>query len=246
LAQLIPLAPRLHFGEVQRKEDANMASRFKAVPKALLALFFTFGVLDARSEAVPTLSFDDVTTQGGTVTYAGGAAPAVGTGILFDTLDAITTPLNPGQYSCASCVLNFTTGPETSPGVLPYEWGAGGSFTLMGSVPAAGAAGTLLTGTFTGASATAGTSSITLSGVGLDFKHPALIAFFGLDAIVFEASSTNIQAGTTVFPSGPGGAFSGTITNADLDNIETDIPEPGSALLLLLGIGSLAAYRRRA
>jgi hypothetical protein len=235
-----------------------MAYRLGAIGKVLTAVIVAFGLLETQAEAIAVLTFDQ-SVDGGIVAYAGGAGPATGTDVAFDILVAAGTPLNSGTYGCSGCTLDFTTGANTSNtnlggGLRAYVWAGGGSFVLTGTVfdpitLVVIASGDLLTGTFVQAQATtqnlsgAGRDIINFTGQGIDAKHPDLLAFFGLADEPFNFSNFEGSGEGTV---GAGGIFSGTVNEADLINTEVvPMPEPASALLLLLGAASLAVYRRR-
>jgi hypothetical protein len=237
-----------------------MASRLGFVSKFLTALVVAFGLLESRAEAIAVLTFDQ-TVDGGTIEYSGGGDFVTGTNVAFDLLVATATPLNAGTYGCSGCLLNFTTGANTSNTVLVagtrnYTWAGGGSFVLTGTVfnPAdlsVIASGTLLTGSFNsaqGLSVVLGTANddiINFIGQGTDTKHPDLLAFFGIDPdSPFNYSNFEGSGQGTV---GAGGSFNGVVDEADLINTESpdEVPEPASALLLLLGLGSIAAARMR-
>lgn len=103
------------------------------------------------------------------------------------------------------------------------------------------------------------TVSLNISAGGNDLKNEELVEFyFGAGfPLNFAFSQTEISAnpgGFTGVPDADGffyegfgeeAAFNLPVTEADLTNTPGSIPEPGSALLLLMGLGSLAAYRRR-
>lgn len=242
------------------KGEEKMALRVGAIGKVLTAFVLAFGVLGTQAEALSILTFDQ-TVDGGTIGYAGGAAPATGSNVAYDILVATGTPLNAGTYGCSGCSLNFTTGANTvntslGGGLRSYQWAAGGTFTLTGTVFNPSdlsiiATGTLLVGSFTSASATTqiltglNNDIINFIGQGTDTKNPDLLAFFGITNDAwnysnFEGSGAGVVNATT-------GAYSGPVNEADLINTELTVivPEPASALLLLLGLGSIAAARIR-
>jgi hypothetical protein len=211
-----------------------------------------------KAEAIAIVSFDQSNPiAGGAISYDGTGGSLIGSNIPFDRLGGLGTPLNSGATSlCVGCLLNFTTGANISEGPGVYEWGGAplGSFTLTGSLPFLPAPGpigppaeVLLTGTISAARLDTGLLILGLRGI--DFKHPKIVDFYfgpGPDPI-FSYINTQIIIGGIDFddvtdPGGADGGFNAAVTNADIDNV---IPEPGSALLLLLGLGSLAAYRRR-
>jgi hypothetical protein len=192
----------------------------------------------------------------GTISYDGTAGGVlVGTDIVFQSIGGVGTDIET-TVDCDGCLLNFTTGAIISVIGDEYTFAAGGSFTLVGgSILGLIPAGTpLLTGTWTDpvtVEISLGAFDIlTLLGNGEDVKHPDLLdIFFTTPPANFAFVNSTIQittdpAGVTV---GPGTAFSADLEfggNADLVNTSF-VPEPGSSLLLLLGLGSLAAYRRR-
>jgi hypothetical protein len=84
-------------------------------------------------------------------------------------------------------------------------------------------------------------TSVSFIGSGIDEKNAALAAALGIDPDQWRFSNSEFSLNEAVV--NPDGTFSGSVTEADLAN--TKVPEPASTLLLLLGIGSLAAYSRR-
>lgn len=204
----------------------------------------------ATTQAAPIISFDDAAIDGGTISYNGSGGALVGIDIAIDTLRGIDTPLNSGVYACTSCFLNFTTGTNTSEGPPVWLFGGGGVFEITGTVAAAGASGTLLTGTWTGAAAIGfggvpGTFDIQFGGSGIDTKNPDLLTFFGISPTTpFSFAQTEISGGASV---GSDGSISGTVHEVDV--INTAVPEPTTLGLLgagLFGVGALLRRRRSA
>jgi hypothetical protein len=199
-----------------------------------------------------TITFDQLADTG-TLAHAVGG-PLVGSDIAFTTIassGADPTPFNSGvTLVCNMCTLSFTTGAVITEGPILWTFASGGSFVLTGGIPALGIAdgSTILSGSFTGLSVALATAGgMTFSGGGIDFKAPELALFYwGVVAPpppnnqIFMYADTEITAVPT--STTPGGGFTANVTEGDLTN---RLPEPGSALLLLLGLGSLAAYRRR-
>ena len=208
--------------------------------------------LAASPALAATITFDQL-VDSGTLTYNGTGGPLVGTGITFQTISpslADPPPFNAGtDLVCGGCTLTFSTGANVTEGPGVWTWASGGTFTLTGTIPGIGIVvpSVILSGTFTeNPSATLVAGTLIFGGGGIDFKAPELVMFyFGLiappppDNMIFMFSNTEITATPTV---GGNGSLSALVTEADITN---RLPEPGSALLLLLGLGSLAAYRRR-
>jgi len=210
--------------------------------------------------AGPILKFDDPTAPGGTIFYNGIGGPVVGTNILFQTVTGLGTPLNAGaanKLTCynGDCLLNFTSGSNITEGVgVGTTWtfaSTSSSFAVTGSLqdPSTNpiASGTLLSGFFTldvAFKRTPDATSGQFDGAGFDVKNIDLLTYFGLQNYSFNFSNTEITLGSTTYTAAHG--FTGTVNNADLNNLGSPIPEPGT--LILLGSGLLAlcvAARRR-
>jgi hypothetical protein len=201
--------------------------------------------------AVPVLKFDDPLVPGGTVTYDGTGGPAIGTDILFQSIQGLDTPLNAGvTLACVGCELDFVTGPNLSQGPPLWDFGPGGTLTLTGALPGLGLpAGTLLvSGTFEGTpNEIIGVNFGLFAAVGADTKDPTLAAFYGLTPTDFTLGTTSIQA---ILLPDASGAFAGAVVNADLNNTqpgarEVPVPLPATAWLVGLGLIGLGVRARR-
>src|SRR5262245_42575645 len=72
--------------------------------------------------ADPILDFGVIAPTPGTISYAGGASPLVGSGIQVDNVVGLSTPLNNGVLrNLFSAVLNFSTGASNG----PWSWAGG-------------------------------------------------------------------------------------------------------------------------
>jgi len=205
--------------------------------------------------ADPILDFGVVAPTPGTVSYAGGVSPLVGTSIQVDNVIGLSTPLNNGTLrNLFSAVLNFTTGASNG----PWSWGGGPStsITLVGGVDLnnngifdAGdipPGTTLFTGTF-GSAAVAPTSASTFKvsiGSFTDTKDRSLLAFFGLPTTVPYNGSFNLSFMTVGSVAASSSFTSSTVLSGDIVNTPT--PEPGTLVLLGSGLlGALAIARRK-
>lgn len=210
---------------------------------AVAALLAFFG---ATASASPVLVFDQVVDSGTVNHVAGGVV--TGTGIGFETLTISGAPMNNGLWICTACELNFTSGPLVTEGSPSngdnWAWGPGGTFTVTGTVLGLNinAPVTLLSGQFAGPNTIAFNfgSQVQITGFGLDEKHPDLLAAMGVNNPDFIFADNSISVQATIEDDG---SFSGNITNADLTN--TEVPIPGTSLLLLLGLGGVALTRRK-
>ena len=196
-----------------------------------------------------SLEFAITAPTGGTISYAGGLSPLIGTGITVDSVLGVNTPLENGELrNCLSCKLSFTTGAHTgSP--TAWNWGGPGPVTLTGTVDLdksgtvtpGDATGFLLNGTFGTANVQAGGSTFRLLfGSFSDTKNATLTSFYGLPVSPYTG---NLNLGFSALGS-PGSTFtSGSVGSGSLSN---SIPEESS--LLLLGSGllfSLAFWGQR-
>jgi hypothetical protein len=214
-------------------------SRVRAVITTALVLSSLLLLTVGPAAALPLLRFDqgDVPAPG-SVSWAGGSAPLVGTDIVFQWVTGTDTPANSGaQVDCDGCVLNFVTGTYAGAGI----WNPGGSFTLTGDLVGVADSGALLTGHWISSVTMLGGSFQSIFvGEGADTKDAALLSYFGFASDVsFNFASTIITGPVSV----ASGSFDAEVTNADITNVA--VPEPGTLLLLGGGISALALRRRR-
>jgi PEP-CTERM motif len=223
--------------------------------RRMFGLIFGLILTAAPAAALPTINVDQGTgagQAGGTLTYDGAGGPLIGSGIGFGALAGFDTASNAGVslFCVPDCTLSFQTGPNTAEGADggTWLWDGGGSFVLDGTLNTAAdgsgadiASGTLLSGTFTGALGLVGPEGrLLVTGVGEDQKIGGLLDFYAIpDFLPFRFANTEIVATGLVV--GADGSLAGSVVNADLTN--TQIPEPGT--LLLLGTGAAAVTWRR-
>jgi hypothetical protein len=211
--------------------------------------------------AVPTLSFDNATLDGGAIAYDGAGGIITARDVIFQTLVGVETPVNAGTLLfCvpSPCLLSFTTGPNAAlegPPIWTFE--GGGSIVMIGGLNTAEdgsglqvlPGGSLLvsSGSFDGpeivlGGGAAAPNSLLFAGGGLDTKHPLLAAFFGL-APGFTFVTTELSLGQAVIDPATG-AFTAVVTDGDFQNTAA-VPGPPTAWLVGLGLVSLALRERR-
>lgn len=239
-------------------------SRAAGTILALLCL----GVSPAQAGAV--LNFTQGPNPGGTVSYAGGLNPLVGTNIPIYNVTGLGSLANPGDHAivgstvnAAYGVLNFVTGAFTGTFGGNDFFAGGGSFVIRGNVPDAGISApggaVLVSGGF---DPSFGVSILNLgnfnqiSGGGPDTKDPGLVSYFNLPASsswLFSLTtneSGRMPGDNNGNPSDGARPFTFVVNNASILN-ETDsqqiaeVPEPASLLLLGTGILGVAAHRWR-
>lgn len=213
----------------------------------------------STAHAFPQLDFGVIAPTSGSISYAGGANPLVGTNIEVDNvvkLIAVATGVD--MRNCISCTLNFTTGNFVSSTATSWTFGGGGTISIVGGVDLtndgdANDAGdipvgtTLLSGSFQ--AVPSGPTVLSLGGTNriagaafLDTKHPDLTAFYGMpDGPYSGFFNLSFQASGTP----PGGFSSIQVFSGDIINEPVDLP---SSLLLLgsglVGFAYLTARRR--
>src|SRR5689334_7197865 len=101
------------------------------VMKRSLTVVLLFLALCATAFADPILDFNVSAPTTGSISYAGGANPMVGTNISVDSITGIATPSNDGTvHNLIGGVLNFQTGNLINSTSTDYYFAGCGAITL--------------------------------------------------------------------------------------------------------------------
>ncbi|MGC4097950.1 MAG: hypothetical protein QM706_12605 [Nitrospira sp.] len=197
------------------------------------------------------LNFNIVAPTTGSISYAGTGGGLVGSNIDVDNVVGTSTPANANVTStCLSCVLNFTSGSNSSSAGGFWQFASGGSITItggvdfQGSTPDIAAGSTLLTGSFANAQVVnnGGNFKVTF-GSFTDVKHPSLLAYYGMPGGNYDGALTIQFAAQN---SGPGNAFTSTsLFSGSITNVPAAVPVPAAAWLFGSGLLGLYSAARR-
>ena len=222
----------------------RQAAKLFKLAAVIVALF---GLSAVPAAAVTTIDFSG--SGSGTVSWAGGSSPLVGSGIVITSVSGSAGLANsPTPHIVTSGVLSFTTGAYTGLGSDGfYNFAAGGSLTITGGVPDANiAAGSVLLSAvnvaaqFNPSYGPSGFQFNMTIPFGTDTKNPDLLSYFGL-----TPSNIFTFSGTLTGPAASAGlgGFTASVRSADVLNA---VPTPSSLLLLgsaLLGVGLMVSRK---
>jgi hypothetical protein len=222
---------------------------------ALLIAVAVVAGLPARARALPIVDFGAVAPTPGTIAYAGGAQPLVGTGIQVDNVVGLDTPLNADLViDLLGGVLAFTTGALVSTDATGWTFAGGGSLTLTGVLDLDGngvldpgePTGTLLSGVFSGSPkvvAAAGSFRIVTAGFDAELA-PEVAALYGVDG-AGAVGGLNLSFSTTRRP--PASFASTQVLSGDVtaETAVASVPENGTLLLVGVGMVALGLATRR-
>lgn len=203
----------------------------------------------------PTLDFTvPAGNHGASVSYAGGAAPLLGSNISITQVTGLSTPLNADPVPALpiqSGSLNFTAGNWTSsPDPNSWDFGAGpsGGIKITGGVSALGIAlGTqLLTGQIeaSNVSRVGGTFKVAIA-MFVDHVNAVLASHYGLLGGSTYLWSGDFNVGFHAPGTAPGAFASTNVTSGDV--LTSPVPEPSTMAIAGLGALGLIGFglRRR-
>jgi len=200
------------------------------------------------AQAQPELDFTvPASNPSGSISYAGGSADLVGTGISISQVEGLGTPSNNNvTEAITSGILSFTSGAST--GSWTWGTGAAGSLTITGgmSTPSIPGGTQLVTGQIESVVVTASGNNFDVAiAVILNTVNSTLASYYGLTGGSGTSYSGNFNIGFHATGSPPSSFSSYQVNSGDV--ITSPVPEPSTMAIAGLGALGMIGYglRRR-
>lgn len=215
-----------------------------------------FGCITVSSAQASQIDFNIAAPTSGSIDYAGGATPLIGSDIDIDDIVGLGTALHNNVISaCDVCTLSFTTGVLDNYDASTSTWTftGGGSLEVVGGVDFADNSSlgdipvgtTLLLGSFSEAKVIGlPTGEFQFNIFGGSFNATAnsdLATYYGLPGSVEYLGGLNISFSTSM--NSTGGFNSTELFSGDV--VTAPVPLPASVWFLISALATLSVFRRK-